>query len=147
MKTHVTTPKDIKRTWHLVDAKDQVLGRLSTQIAQKLIGKDKVYFTPALDCGDYVVVVNSDAIAVTGRKMANKTYYRHSNYPGGLKSITLEKQMDKDSRKIIEWAVSSMLPKNKLRDPRLRRLKVFKGAEHNYQDKFVKGKGKDGDQK
>ena len=136
MITRVTTQKEIKRDWHLVDAKGVILGRLASGIAQKLIGKHKIYFTPNLDCGDYVVVVNSDDVAVTGRKLMQKTYHRHSNYPGGHKQIVLAKQMEKDSRRVIELAVSRMLPKNKLRQPRLNRLMVFKTAEHNYKDKF-----------
>jgi len=136
MKTYSTKKSDIKRQWHLIDVQGKILGRLSTQIAQLLIGKHKPYFTSHLDCGDYVVVVNSDQVKVTGRKAQQKTYYRHSNYPSGLKSITFDKQLQKDSRKIIEWAVKNMLPKNKLRSPRLRRLKVFKLDRHIYQDKF-----------
>jgi len=140
METHSTTPKDIKRDWHLIDARDQILGRMCSRIAQILIGKHKPYFTSHLDCGDYVVVINSDQIKVTGRKAAQKTYYHHSNYPGGLKTITFEKQLQKDSRKIIERAIKNMLPKNKLQEPRLRRLKVFKDDKHIYQDKFKKDK-------
>ncbi len=136
MKTYSTKKSDIKRQWHLIDVQGKILGRLSTQIAQLLIGKHKPYFTSHIDCGDYVVVVNSDQVKVTGRKAQQKTYYRHSNYPSGLKSITFDKQLQKDSRKIIEWAVKNMLPKNKLRSPRLRRLKVFKLDNHIYQDKF-----------
>ena len=136
MTTHATTAKEIKRDWHLVDAKGAILGRLATGIATKLIGKHKVYFAPNLDCGDYVVVVNSDAVAVTGRKLMQKIYHRHSNYPGGHKEITLAEQLKKDSRRVIELAVSRMLPKNKLREPRLNRLKVFPSSEHIYQDKF-----------
>ncbi|MFC1627112.1 50S ribosomal protein L13 [Patescibacteria group bacterium] len=140
MKTFSTTPKDIKRDWHLVDAKDQILGRLATKVSKLLIGKNKLYFTPHLDCGDYIVLINSDNVQVTGRKAQQKTYYRHSNFPGGLKSITFEEQLKKDSRKIIENAVKKMLPQNKLRDPRLRRLKIFKNDQHIYQDKFKKDK-------
>jgi len=136
MITRVTTQKEIQRAWHLVDAKGAILGRMASGIAQKLIGKHKTYFTPNLDCGDYVVVVNSDNVAVTGRKLMQKIYHRHSNYPGGHKQIVLGKQMEKDSRKVIELAVSRMLPKNKLRQPRLNRLKVFPGSEHIYKDKF-----------
>jgi len=138
IRTYSTKAKDIKRDWHLFDAQDKILGRFSTQVAQLLIGKTKPYFTPHLDCGDYVVVINSDHIKVTGRKAQQKTYYHHSNYPGGLKSITFEKQLQKDSRKIIQLAVKNMLPKNKLRSPRLKRLKVFKADNHIYQDKFKK---------
>lgn len=136
MITHVTTQKEIVRAWHLVDVKGKILGRVCSGIANKLMGKSKVYFTPALDCGDYVVVINSDQVAVTGRKLLNKIYHRHSNYPGGHKQITLGEQMAKDSRRVIELAVSRMLPKNKLREPRLNRLKVFTGNTHIYQDKF-----------
>jgi len=136
MKTYATTPKDITRSWHLIDVEDKILGRISTDMAKKLIGKNKPYFTSHLDCGDYVVVINSDKVQVTGRKAKQKTYYHHSNYPSGLKSITFEKQLAKDSRKIIINAVKSMLPKNKLRSLRLNRLKIFKDANHIYQDKF-----------
>lgn len=136
MKTYSTKPSDIKRIWHLVDVKDQVLGRIATDIAQKLIGKTKPYFVTHLDCGDYVVVTNSDLVQVTGRKPKQKIYYRHSNYPSGLKQITFEEQLKKDSRKIIVSAVKNMLPKNKLRDKRLTRLKVFKNDKHIYSDKL-----------
>ena len=136
MKTYSTTPKDINRAWHLVDVKDKVLGRICTDIAQKLIGKTKPYFVTHLDCGDYVVVINSDKVQVTGRKPKQKIYYRHSNYPSGLKQITFEEQLKKDSRKIIVSALKNMLPKNKLRDKRLTRLKVFKDDKHIYSDKF-----------
>ena len=136
MKTHATTQSEITRAWHLVDADNQVLGRLASGIAQKLLGKSKTYFTPQLDCGDYVVVINSDKIALTGKKLLQKTYWRHSNYPGGFKSITFGEQLKKDSRQALLWTVSKMLPKNKLRDQRLSRLKVFKDDKHIYQDKF-----------
>lgn len=138
MKTTATKQSDIKRDWHLVDIKDQVLGRIATQIAQKLIGKTKLYFTPHLDCGDYVVVINSNDVKVTGRKEKNKIYYHHTNFPSGLREIPFDRQMKKDSRKIITRAVSNMLPKNKLRAPRLKRLKVFKSDKHIYADK-IKG--------
>jgi large subunit ribosomal protein L13 len=114
------------------------LGRVATQIAQKLIGKTKPYFTSHLDCGDYVVVINSNDVKVTGRKEQNKIYYRHTNFPNGLKQITFDRQLEKDSRKIITRAVSSMLPKNKLRSPRLKRLKIFKTETHIYADKLKK---------
>lgn len=135
-KTPVTRLKDIKRNWHLIDAGGQVLGRQASKIAQLLIGKNKVYYTPSLDCGDYVVVINANKVKVTGKKLKEKIYYRHSGYPGGLKEISFEEQLKKDSRKIIQWAVRNMLPKNKLRKKRLARLKVFVGEEHGYEDKF-----------
>jgi large subunit ribosomal protein L13 len=140
MKTYATKQSDIKRSWHLIDAKDQVLGRLATRIAILLQGKNKPYFTAHLDCGDYVVVINSDQVALTGRKADQKIYYRHSGYPGGLKSVSFKQQLAKDSRKIIAQAVKNMLPKNKLRRQRQRRLKIFKTADHIYQDKFQSAK-------
>ena len=143
MKTYTPKIKDIIRSWHLVDLSGQVLGRAASKIAQILQGKHKVYYAPHLDCGDFVVAVNSDKIKVTGKKLKEKTYFRHSGYPGGLKAVTLEQQMAKDSRKIIEWAVKNMLPKNKLRQPRLRRLKVFAGDNHPYKDKFKQANKKD----
>ncbi len=144
MQTSSTKPSDIKRDWHLVDVKDKVLGRICTDIAQKLIGKTKPYYVSYLDCGDYVVVTNSDQVKVTGRKAKQKTYYRHSNYPGGLKQITFEEQLKKDSRVIIKRAVKNMLPKNKLRDNRLNRLKIFNNDQHIYQDKLTKKAKKHG---
>ncbi len=136
MTTFTTTAKTIKRAWHLVDAKGQILGRLASQIAVFLQGKNKVYFTPQLDCGDYVVVINSDQIVVTGRKALNKKYYSHSNFPGGFKTVPYGNQLTKDSREIIIHAVNNMLPKNKLRRDRLNRLKVFKDEKHIYQEKL-----------
>jgi len=135
-KTHTTKAKEIKREWHLVDLKDQVLGRISTNIAVKLIGKNKQYFTQHLDCGDYIVAINAGNIRVTGRKKKQKMYYRHSGFPGGFKQIPFDKMMQKDPRKVIELAVRGMLPKNKLRDKRMRRLKVFNQELHPYKDKF-----------
>ncbi|MBU0619429.1 50S ribosomal protein L13 [Patescibacteria group bacterium] len=138
MKTRATKAKEIKRHWHLIDLKDQILGRVSTQIAGLLQGKDKVYFTSNLDYGDYVVAINALNIKLTGNKAKQKVYYRHSGYPGGLREISFSQQMAKDPRKVILLAVRNMLPKNKLRSGRLRRLRVFSDAEHNYQDKFKK---------
>ena len=140
MKTYSPKLKDIKRQWHLVDLKGKVLGREASKIAQLLIGKRKVYYIPHLDCGDYVVVLNASQVQVTGKKFKQKIYYRHSGYPGGLKGVTFKQQMAKDPRKIIQGAVKNMLPKNKLRDKRMRRLKVFPGPEHKYLDKFKKKK-------
>lgn len=137
MKTYSVKNKDIVHAWHLIDLKNQVLGRIATQIALLLQGKNKPYFTPNLDCGDNVVAINADKIKVTGRKAANKVYHRHSNYPGGFKTIKFSDQLTKDSRKIIYHAVKNMLPKNKLQDMRLRRLKVFQSDKHQYQDKFT----------
>ena len=137
MSTYSTKPVDIKRQWHLVDLAGKILGRQATQIAQWLIGKHKIYYAPHLDCGDYVVAINADKVRLTGKKEQQKKYYRHSGYPGGFKEIPFLKQREKDSRKLVEWAVAKMLPKNKLRKRRLRRLKVFTGSNHPYQDKFA----------
>lgn len=123
-----------------MDAKNQILGRLSSKVAQKLIGKHKPYFAPHLDCGDYVVIVNSDQIKVTGTKLQKKRYYRHSGYPGGLKQQTLAKFLEKDSTKVIELAVKNMLPKNKLRSRRLNRLKIFANNQHPYEEKLIPDK-------
>jgi large subunit ribosomal protein L13 len=129
-------PQDITRSWHQLDASGRTLGRLATEIAGLLMGKKKVYYSAHIDCGDYVVVTNAKDITVTGTKLKTKVYYRHSGFPGGLKSVTLGKQLDNDPTKIIEWAVKGMLPKNKLQDPRLRRLKVFAADVHPYASKF-----------
>lgn len=136
MTTLSTKQKDITRNWHLIDLKGQILGRASTEISGLLMGKAKVNQSDNLDGGDYVVAINSDEIKVTGKKLTDKKYYRHSGYPGGLKEATLGEKMAKDSRKVIELAVKGMLPKNKFQDPRLRRLKVFKNATHPYQSQI-----------
>ena len=135
-KTYVARLADIKRDWHLIDLKDKILGRAAVDMAQKLMGKNKVSFTPNVDGGDYVVVINASGVKVTGGKEKKKIYFRHSGYPGGEAKRTLAEQLELDSRKVVELAVKGMLPKNKLRDQRMRRLKVFKGAEHKYDDKF-----------
>ncbi|KAJ1842993.1 54S ribosomal protein L23, mitochondrial [Coemansia sp. RSA 2703] len=126
------------RVWHLVDARGQVLGRLGTQIAQTLMGKHKPIYDPSSDCGDYVVVINAKHIAVTGRKREQKLYRHHTQFPGGLKEITFERLQEKDSEKIIEKAVSGMLPKNKLRKVRLERLMIFPEGEHPYVGNIIK---------
>jgi len=136
MTTYPTKAKDINRSWHLVDAQSQALGRLASKIAKLLMGKDKTYFVRHLDCGDWVVVTNAAKIKVTGRKASQKTYYRHSGYPGGFKQITLEKQMALDPTKIIRHAVSGMLPKNKLRKRMLTRLRIYADEKHPYEDRF-----------
>lgn len=136
MKTPSTKASQIKRNWHLIDAQGKVLGRLSTEIAKLLIGKNKPNFVGYLDGGDYVVVVNVKNLRVTGKKASQKLYRRHSGYPGGFKEISFEKQMEKDPRKVLKHAVAGMLPKNKFRDRRLSRLKMFVSEKHVYQDKF-----------
>ncbi len=142
-KTKVTKASEIKRSWHLLDAEGQILGRLAVKIASLLMGKEKPYFVSHLDCGDYVVVINATKIELSGDKKMKKVYYRHSGYPGGFKEITFQHQFAKDPTKIIYHAVSGMLPQNKLRDKRLARLKIFAEAKHDYEDKFKKEDKKD----
>lgn len=132
MKTFSPKQADIQRKWYLIDAEDQILGRLATQIANLLRGKDKVTFSPHMDLGDYVVVINTEKIKLTGRKEYLKKYYTHSGYPGALKEITVEKLRVKNPTEILYLAVKGMLPKNKLRDQMLSKLKLFKGNEHNH---------------
>lgn len=129
-KTQWTKKEDIERKWYVVDVKDQILGRAATQIASLLIGKNKPEIVPNVDCGDFVIVLNSDEIKLTRGKEKKKMYRRHTSYPGGLKEIRFDEQLKKDSTKIIDTAVKNMLPKNKLRDGRMSRLFVYKGGEH-----------------
>lgn len=136
MKTYQPKEKEIKRDWHLIDVKDKVLGRISTEIASLLIGKHKTNYVPHLDVGDYVVVINAGKVSVTGNKMKKKVYQSHTGYMGGLKEITLGEQMVKDPKQVIIASVLNMLPKNKLRQLRMRRLKVFVGDRHNFEDKL-----------
>lgn len=135
-KTKATKTSEIKRSWYLIDAKGKILGRLATKVATLLMGKGKPYFVGYLDCGDYVVVVNAAKVEVSGRKKKQKIYYRHSGYPGGFRQTTFEEQMKRDPRKVIRHAISGMLPKNKLRDKRLARLKIFVDNQHPYGDKL-----------
>ena len=132
MKTLSARPADIKRKRHVIDASDKTLGRLSTQIARLLMGKHKPIYTPSQDTGDFVVVFNAEKIQVTGKKLEQKVYYRHSNYPGGLKSITLGKMMQKFPTRAIEYSVKGMLPHTKLGDKMMTKLRVYKGS--NYPD-------------
>jgi large subunit ribosomal protein L13 len=129
-KTTWTKKEDIKRDWYLVDIKDQILGRAATKIASLLIGKGKPEIVPNVDCGDYVIVVNSDNVKLTRGKEKKKMYYRHSGYAGALKETRFDEQLEKDSRKIIVDAVKNMLPQNKLKDKRIARLIVYKNSEH-----------------
>lgn len=137
-KTQHTRKEDIKREWHLVDAKDRVLGRMASEIAQILMGKNKVNYSPHTDVGDYVVVINTKEIHLTGKKMDQKVYYRHSNYPGGLKETKVKKLLKERPEEVTRRAVFGMLPKNKLQAKRLKRLKLFGEEKHSYKDKFKK---------
>lgn len=130
MRTQNLKKSDVKRNWYIVDAQDKILGRLASKIAVFLIGKHKPQYTPHVDCGDYVVILNADKFRVTGTKMKTKIYHSHSFYPGGLKSINLETMLKKHPERVIYHAVSGMLPKNKLRSRRLRRLKIYTDAKH-----------------
>ncbi len=130
MKTYSQKPTEVSRRWILIDAKDAPLGRLSTQIAKYLIGKYKADYTPHIDGGDYVVVINAAEVPVTGNKEEAKIYYRHSGFPGGIKDAQLKEVREKFPERIIENAVKGMLPKNKLAPGRMQRLKVFPGSEH-----------------
>lgn len=133
MKTTITKPADVERTWHIVDAEGKTLGRLASQVAAILRGKHKPGFSPSVDCGDYVVVINAEKIYVTGGKLDEKMYYRHSGYPGGLTEITLREQLKRYPTRPVELAVKGMLPKNKLGRKMIKKLKVYTGAEHPHQ--------------
>jgi large subunit ribosomal protein L13 len=130
MKTYVATAQDRERNWLLVDAEGQTLGRLATQIADALRGKRKPAYTPHVDTGDFVVVVNAEKISVTGQKRSEKMYYRHSGYPGGLKSRTLNDMLERRPEEVIRLAVKGMLPKNRLARKQLTKLKIYAGPEH-----------------
>ncbi len=132
MTTYTATPATIKRDWYVVDATDKILGRLATEIARRLRGKHKVTYTPHMDTGDYIVVVNAEKIRVTGNKASNKIYYRHSGFPGGLKQITFEKLQQKSPETIIQRAVKGMLPKGPLGRAMFRKLKVYAGPDHQH---------------
>ena len=130
MKTFVATPATREREWLVVDATGKTLGRLATQIADALRGKRKPEYTPHVDTGDFVVVINAEKISVTGNKRAEKRYYRHSGYPGGLKSRTLEEMLERRPEEVIRIAVKGMLPRNRLARKQITKLKVYAGAEH-----------------
>jgi large subunit ribosomal protein L13 len=130
MKTYIAKTEEVNRDWYLVDAENQVLGRIATTIANVLRGKNKPTFTPSVDTGDFVIVVNAAKIALTGNKLADKMYYHHSGYPGGIKSITAGKLLEKKPEDLIKHAVKGMLPKNKLARHMLNKLKIYSGSEH-----------------
>ena len=132
MKTFSANAATVERTWYVIDAKSQVLGRLASEIARRLRGKHKPHYTPHVDTGDYIVVVNAGMVKVTGRKATDKVYYSHSGYPGGIKSITFEKLLKKAPEQVIEKAVKGMLPKGPLGRAMFRKLKVYAGPEHKH---------------
>lgn len=133
MGTYNVKQQDIKKGWYLVDAEGKTLGRLASKIAQVLTGKDKPTFSPHIDVGDYVIVVNAQKVKVTGKKYTEKKYYTHSQYPGGLTVRTFKEMQERFPNRIIEHAVKGMLPNNRLRDARLQKLKVYKGLVHPHE--------------
>ena len=133
MKTYMAKPEEIERKWYVVDCEGLVLGRVASQIASVLRGKNKPCYTPNVDCGDYVIAINTDKIVLTGKKLEQKYYRYHTGYIGGLKEIQFKKRMAEDSDKALTRAVQGMLPKNSLGRDMITKLKVFKGAEHNHQ--------------
>ena len=132
MKTFSAKHDEVERHWYLVDATNKTLGRLSTEIANRLRGKHKPIYTPHVDTGDYIVVVNASKIRVTGNKMQDKIYYKHTGYIGNMKSMNLETMLEKNPERVIMKSVKGMLPKNKLSNAMLKKLKVFAGPEHNH---------------
>jgi large subunit ribosomal protein L13 len=133
MKTYSAKPGEITREWYLVDAEGKTLGRLATQIADTLRGKRKPQYTPHVDTGDFVIVVNAEKIHVTGNKLDQKRYYRHSGYPGGLRSRTLREQLDRRPTEVLRVAVKGMLPKNRLARQQITKLKIYAGPEHPHE--------------
>ncbi|AEY00608.1 50S ribosomal protein L13 [Oceanimonas sp. GK1] len=132
MKTFVAKPETVKRDWYVVDAEGKTLGRLATEIARRLRGKHKPEFTPHVDCGDYIIVINAEKVQVTGNKAQDKIYYSHSGFPGGIKSISFEKLIDRKPEMVIESAVRGMLPRGPLGRAMYRKMKVYAGSQHNH---------------
>ena len=133
MKTFSQKASEVTQDWYIIDAKDQVLGRLATKVARILSGKDKPTYTPHIVGGDFVVIINSSKIKVTGQKLNDKIYYHHTGYPGGIRDINLRDQLEKDPNKVLERAVAGMLPKNKLQAKMLKNLKIYSGSEHPHE--------------
>lgn len=144
MRTYSTKPSNIERKWWVIDASDRTLGRLASEVAALLKGKHKPIYSPHLDVGDYVVIVNASRVRVTGHKLTQKFYYRHSNYPGGLKSTSLARMMETYPTRVIEHAVKGMLPHNRLGNSMFKKLKVYAGADHPHQAQVGAGAKKEG---
>lgn len=138
MKTYQPKESEVKREWHLIDAKGEILGRLATKVASLLIGKGKATFSRHMDSGDFVVVINAEKVEVTGRKAQQKLYQGNSGYPGGFKEATYKKVMEEHPERIIQHAVSGMIPDNRLKDERMLRLKVVVGSENPFEKEFKK---------
>lgn len=133
MSTFMATPQNIERKWYILDATDKPLGRLATEAARLLRGKHKPIFTPHVDSGDHVIVINAEKVLLTGKKLEQKYYYHHSNYPGGLKAVSYKAMLEKNPEQAIELAIKGMIPHNKLGSQIFRKLKVYRGAEHPHQ--------------
>ena len=133
MRTYTAKPGEVERRWYVVDADGQTLGRLATRIADTLRGKGKAQYTPHVDTGDFVVVVNAEKVLVTGNKLDQKRYYRHSGYPGGLRSRTLREQLERRPTEVIRKAVKGMLPRNRLARQQINKLKIYAGPEHPHE--------------
>jgi large subunit ribosomal protein L13 len=144
MKTFSLSAKEIDKAWHVLDATDQTLGRLSTQVARLLMGKHKPTYSPHLDMGDFVIIVNAEKIRVTGKKLDDKIYYRHTGYIGGLKEMPLGDMLQRNPRRVIELSVRGMLPRNRLARHLLRHLKVYPGPEHPHEAQVNESKKKEG---
>ncbi|MDO4438634.1 MAG: 50S ribosomal protein L13 [Eubacteriales bacterium] len=132
MKSFMATPSTIERNWYVVDATDKTLGRLASEVAKVLRGKNKPTYTPFMDCGDYVIIVNAEKFAVTGKKMTQKTYFSHSDYVGGAKEVTLQEMLNKHPERVIEHAVKGMLPKGALGNQMYKKLFVYCGPDHKH---------------
>lgn len=133
MKSYIAKPNEIERKWYLIDAEGKVLGRLASEVAAILRGKNKPIYTPHVDTGDYVIIINADKVKLTGNKLDKKYYRYHTGYPGGLKSVTYRNMLEKKPEKVIELAVKGMLPKNSLGRQMLKKLKVYRGTEHKHE--------------
>jgi large subunit ribosomal protein L13 len=143
MKTYAPKASEIERKWHLIDASGQTLGRMSSQIARLLIGKQKAMFANNTDTGDFVVVINAEKVRVTGKKLTDKSYYRYSGYPGGIRSVTLGEMLQKHPERVIEHAVKGMLPNSRLGRSMYKKLKVYAGDKHPHQAQLAGGKESD----
>ena len=133
MKSYMAKPEEMERKWYVIDAEDKVLGRLATEVATILRGKHKPIYTPHVDTGDFVIIINADKVKLTGKKLEQKKYYYHTGYPGGLKAVPYKQMMEKNPEKAIELAVKGMMPKNRLGRQMYKKLKVYSGPEHNHE--------------
>ena len=132
MKSFIAKPQEIERKWYVIDAEGKTLGRLASQAAAILRGKNKPIFTPHVDCGDYVIIINAEKVAVTGKKKHDKIYKRHTGYPGGLRELNFEQMMEKHPTEVVRHAIKGMMPKGKLGRQMFKKLKVYAGPEHNH---------------